>query len=423
MSINADDPTFPGLHIRPAQGWLNDPNGVCLIDGRYHVFFQHNPNAPIHADVHWGHASSTDLLRWEEHPIALAPRPGGPDAAGCWSGCITDDAGVPTAVYTGVPTTAFAAGVVLARSDRTLLEWTADETPVVGPPTDPTISEVRDPFVFTVAGSRYAIQGAGKADGEPQILLWSCDDLTDWQPLEPLLTTGDPIAASQAAAHIWECPNLFPATDIADGTARWVLLLSILVSVNGHHQLQGVRYLVGDLEPVGTGLRFVATSGGAVDDGPAFYAPQVLVTDDRVLLWGWAWERDRSPEQVAAAGWAGVLTYPRELGLDGGRLTSVPAAELDELRGEILPADAPIRATAFAVTTTEGVRLELTNSDSEPTLVAETAGPARVFVDGSLIETYRAGTVPVTTRAYPTADSTWRVSGPGALEVVRLRLP
>ena len=50
--------------------------------------------------------------------------------------------------------------------------------------------------------------------------------------------------------------------------------------------------------------------------GPTFYAPQVLVDGDRVLLWGWAWEgAQRTPEEVAAAGWAGVLTFPRELSL------------------------------------------------------------------------------------------------------------
>ena len=45
------------------------------------------------------------------------------DAAGCWSGCVTDDAGVPTAVYTANPDDARRAVVALARSDRSLLSW------------------------------------------------------------------------------------------------------------------------------------------------------------------------------------------------------------------------------------------------------------------------------------------------------------
>ena len=89
------DPSFPTLHGRPDHGWINDPNGLAVIDGRYHVFFQYNPDAPVHTNIHWGHASSADLVRWREEPIALTPRVGGPDEQGCWSGCLVDDNGTP----------------------------------------------------------------------------------------------------------------------------------------------------------------------------------------------------------------------------------------------------------------------------------------------------------------------------------------
>ena len=111
-----------------------------------------------------------------------------------------------------------------------------------------------------------------------------CDDLDDWTYLGPLLTIDDPVAAAVVPANIWECPNLFQLG------GRWVLLLSQWRHVDGTHELAGVRYLVGDLIETEGGLRFVAESGGTVDDGPTFYAPQVLVDDDRALLWGWAWE-------------------------------------------------------------------------------------------------------------------------------------
>ena len=244
------DPVFPGLHIRPARGWLNDPNGLCRIDGRYHVFFQYNPAAPVHTDVHWGHVSSTDLLTWTEEPIALRPRPGTVDATGCWSGCVIDDGGVPTAVYTGVPTTAFDAGVTLARSDRTLREWAQGDEHQVATPDDPMITEVRDPFVFTFEGRRYAIQGAGSAGGEPQILIYDCEDLTAWRPLGAFLTAADPVAAEIAPAHIWECPNLFRLGD------QWVLILSLWRIDDDAFVLAGVRYLVGGLVGGPEGPRF-----------------------------------------------------------------------------------------------------------------------------------------------------------------------
>ena len=90
------DPAFPALHGRPDAGWVNDPNGLARVDGRYHVFFQHNPDAPVHASIVWGHASSDDLITWRQEPIALAPRPGALDSRGCWTGCLTVDDGVPS---------------------------------------------------------------------------------------------------------------------------------------------------------------------------------------------------------------------------------------------------------------------------------------------------------------------------------------
>ena len=94
------DRSFPRLHPRPARGWVNDPNGVVFADGRWHVFFQHNPESARHHRIHWGHLSSPDLVRWDAQPVALAPQQGGPDAYGCWTGVVTLDAGTPTAVGT-----------------------------------------------------------------------------------------------------------------------------------------------------------------------------------------------------------------------------------------------------------------------------------------------------------------------------------
>ncbi|MBA3528812.1 MAG: glycoside hydrolase family 32 protein, partial [Propionibacteriaceae bacterium] len=326
----AGDPSFPFLHIRPVRGWLNDPNGLCLIDGRYHVFFQYNPAAPRHGGIVWGHASSSDLLSWRYEPVALHNRPGRIDQEGCWSGCITDDAGIPTAVYTAVADTAHNAQVVLARSDRSLRDWAQDDTPVQAPPDDPAISDVRDPFLFWFRGHRYAIQGAGHQADSPQVLLYGCDDLTSWRELGSLLTYADPISAQVAPAQVWECPNLVAV----DGS--WVLIVSLWQWVAGTYLLAGVRYLLGQLCSDGPGLRFIPAAGGLLDAGPTFYAPQVLPLTDRVLLWGWAWEHGRSPEAIDRAGWAGVLTFPRELFVDGDTVGSRPATELLGLRREIM---------------------------------------------------------------------------------------
>jgi len=249
------------------------------------------------------------------------------------------------------------------------------------------------------------------------------DDLEHWVDLGPLLTEEDPVAAVVAEANIWECPNLV----LVDG--RWVVLVSLWRWVDEQHELAGVRYLVGDLQPAGPGLRFVASSGGVLDEGATFYAPQVLVDDDRVLLWGWAWEAGRSENQVRDAGWAGVLTFPRELSVADGVLGSRPARELERLRTTRLepgPGEA-LGVPAFELRSTAGgARLRLLDRGSEVFSLdvgGSGAVATTVLVDGSLVELFRGGTSR-TERAYPTPTSRWVVDAdPGTLEVWALGRP
>ena len=166
---------------------------------------------------------------------------------------------------------------------------------MIGVPADLALDEVRDPFVFHVGGQRYAVQGAGQRFGRPMVLLYGCDDLVHWTELGPLLTDEDPIARDLAAANIWECPNLA----YLDG--QWVLIVSLWRWADQTPELAGVRYLLGDLVSSGPGWRFTMTGGGVLDDGLAFYAPQLMVDGDRTLLWGWAWELGRSEEWVRRA--------------------------------------------------------------------------------------------------------------------------
>ena len=76
------------FHFRPHWGWVNDPNGLIEWHGVHHLFFQHKPDWPHSDSLHWGHATSTDLISWTEQPIALTPGDSGEyDDGGCLSGC------------------------------------------------------------------------------------------------------------------------------------------------------------------------------------------------------------------------------------------------------------------------------------------------------------------------------------------------
>src|SRR5699024_10405014 len=182
-----------------------------------------------------------------------------------------------------------------------------------------------------------------------------------------------------------------------------------------------IDYLVGDLVDAEDGTpRLEPTGGGRVDLGPDFYAPQAVLDADggRVLCWGWSWEgAERSQEQTDAQGWAGTLTFPRELRLVGDRLLAAPAAELAALRAARLPLDGdpaaqrrldlPVPARA-EIRADGDVRVEVGGADGG---VGGVAGPVTAYLDGGRLEMLPAQDAPRTVRLYPEAGSVVRVRG------------
>ena len=68
-----DQPHRPLFHFTSLRNWINDPNGLLYYDGEYHLFFQHNPLGKVWGNMTWGHAVSTDLVRWKQLPHAILP--------------------------------------------------------------------------------------------------------------------------------------------------------------------------------------------------------------------------------------------------------------------------------------------------------------------------------------------------------------
>jgi beta-fructofuranosidase len=74
----AADRYRPAYHFVSPESQLNDPNGLCFWQGRWHLFYQGYPpdEFPAPADLakrrqHWGHAVSEDLVHWRDLPYAI----------------------------------------------------------------------------------------------------------------------------------------------------------------------------------------------------------------------------------------------------------------------------------------------------------------------------------------------------------------
>jgi beta-fructofuranosidase len=440
-AANHPDPAFPRLHPRPARGWISDPNGLSYVDGRYHVFFQYNPDSARHHGICWGHVSSPDLVRWEQEPVALRPQPGGPDRLGCWTGVVTDDGGVPTAAYSGIDSAGGRSRVVLARAVDGLTRWSQEGDIAAEMPPDPQVTAVRDPFIFRFQGRRYALQGAGLASRHAAILLYSVDDLRSWRYEGIWYSSEDPLAAEHLPAEVWECPQLVRVPD-SSGADTWLLMASLWTPTDARDHTNGVGYLLGSLYPGASGLPvFTPESGGKADRGTDFYAPQILALPDRSLLWGWSHEVEESaarparrPEETDDAGWAGILTFPRQLSVHGGALAVEPAPELLTYRGGQFHHGAagtlslPRRAEARVVGGEGTVRLVLSSAGGHRSVFADAVAGGdelRIFIDASIVEVYHHGSVPTTVRAYPVAGEAWVLELPhgATADVWELRLP
>ena len=153
------DPHRPVYHYVNPQGKLNDPNGFCICQGRYHLFYQAYP--PEDFRQHWGHAVSDDLVYWEDLPLAIYP--GIEDK--CFSGSALVEEDRVIAFYAGTEAGTMAA----VSSDPLLLNWEKlPACPVIpwqegarqGSPERPG-----DPCLWREKDGYYALTG-GYTDGE-----------------------------------------------------------------------------------------------------------------------------------------------------------------------------------------------------------------------------------------------------------------
>lgn len=429
MALN--DRYRPRYHFTAPQNWINDPNGLVQWRGRYHLYYQHNPNAAYWGDMHWGHAVSTDLMQWEHLPFAIYPDQAY-DQSGVYSGIAVPTADDVLFFYTGVNGPDELPCLATASDDLLLKPEKHANNPLFHRPADLDLLFFRDHAIVQHQGSWYQVVGTGIRDQGGNCVLYRSDDLLTWEYMHPLVQP-DQLGKDDIGVTGWECPDFFPLGDV------WVLIVS-------HWNQDPLRVwaYIGTFD----GERFTPLHGQLIDHANAIYAPQSFTdASGRRIQFGWLRET-RPVAAHTADGWAGAMTLPRELFITAqGRLGVRPVAEVlghvafrpvsigEEtgiwmdvdtgdidatscvlrMRGgfemEVLRSPDGAEVTTLTCSSETGeIVLDTTNSSLDADVAQEravwTIDPAAdvlVFIDRSVIEVY-ADNQCAAVRVYPTRD-------------------
>lgn len=340
----------PNFHFTPKSGWMNDPNGMFFYNGYYHLYFQHYPDGNKWGPMHWGHATSTDMVSWKEQPIALYPDEMGYIFSGSAVVDVDNTSGfgkdgkVPViAMFTYHNMEIEKAGGIDVESQAIAysldegLTWTKYEgNPVIK---NPGIRDFRDPKVLwdDIHNKWIMILAA-----QDRTKIYGSKDLKNWEELSDF--GGDFDKAIGAHGGVWECPDLFPLPIEGSTEVKWVQLVSI--NPGGPNGGSATQYFIGDFD----GKTFTMDKDFEIalkekhnfwiDFGKDNYAgvtfSNLSSSTGSKFLMGWMsnWEY---ANEVPTEKWRSAMTVSREIKLIKGakshRIAFTPVEELNTYKG------------------------------------------------------------------------------------------
>jgi beta-fructofuranosidase len=305
----SDDPYRPSYHYVNPEGNLNDPNGLCYWQGRWHLFYQAYP--PEDPRQHWGHVVSTDLIHWEDLPLAIYPNP----EEKCFSGQTLVENDRVIAAYPGINY-----GLIIAvSSDPLLLNWKKLEMNPVDAATGlPTKRPMGDACIWKEGSYYYVLSGgkSGKGAKRNRIeRLHRSKNLVDWE-----INFQDNFLVNDRYAMVGDdgsCPNFWQIGD------RHMLL--------SFSHVTGGNFSLGDYNS--QQQKFFVTYYGRFNFG-GIYEPGAVLAPSATpdgngginVIFNMAYAKPTK-------GWDQIMTLPRKLTLISENEISIePVGNIESLR-------------------------------------------------------------------------------------------
>jgi levanase/fructan beta-fructosidase len=322
---NAAKPTpqwRPLYHFSPPTNWTNDPNGLIFLNGEFNLYYQHNPFENKWGHMSWGHATSRDLVTWENFPVAIPEVVTKDTTTWIYSGSAVLDKNNTSGfgINGKAPIVAiFTADQPKQKKESQFIAYSNDgglnyklyaHNPVI----DLNMHDFRDPNVFWYEPTKQWIMTVAMVD-EHMVRIYCSKNLKEWTKLSDFGPAG-------YTKNQWECPSLLPLiVDNDPSNVKWVLFVSA-----GGSNGPLMQYYVGDFD----GISFKNSNPDdqilMVDYGDAFYAAIAWrdAPQNKKILLGWL--QNGKPE---TSPWKGQMAIPHDLSLktthDGLRLVQSPS--------------------------------------------------------------------------------------------------
>ncbi|ELE1962281.1 GH32 C-terminal domain-containing protein [Vibrio vulnificus] len=324
-----EDKLRPKLHFTPNSGWMNDPNGLCFHQGKYHLFYQYYPNSLDWGPMHWGHAVSENLMDWRHMPVFLQPEQNLESlgaTGGAFSGTAFND---PNNDELSFFFTERKPAYDLNHSYREVQKRAFWDKSHVSPTQSYTVidsqpefvhHDFRDPKVwYDPSDEQYKMLLGSAVDKTPAILLYQSKDKENWSYHSVLYQA--PEYFEHNLGRCVECPDFIQFGDI------WVMIFGIVgykEPATGRHNL--LYAVAGSFE----GNQFTALrEPQCLDFATDFYAMQSFNDGKRQLAF--AWLHNWAVSGNIHSEYNGELSVPRELVLNEDlELVMTPAKEVTE---------------------------------------------------------------------------------------------
>ena len=317
---------LPVFHVTPPCGWMNDPNGFSVYQGKTHLFYQFHPYSEVWGPMHWGHCETADFVKWTELPVALAPDQNY-DEAGCFSGSGIETEAGHLLVYTGViekelngEKITYQNQCIAIGDGKNYIK--IEQNPVATGemlPKNCSREHFRDPKIWIEDDGYYMVVGNKTIEGTPQVVLFHSEDLKKWKFVSVLAKDNE-----GKLGTMWECPDFF----CLDGEYVLITSPTDMCAYQEFHNGNNSVYYMGKYDK--NQHEYHYDNVYSLDDGLDFYAPQtMLASDGRRIMIGWmqSWDSNIRPNGQK---WSCMMTLPRELRIQNGKILQSPVRELEK---------------------------------------------------------------------------------------------